>query len=125
MGVLRIEPTQEMPEIFLDSYNSTLNFSGVSRPENVFDLYNTIMDWIEESSCDFKKEIICNFSFRYINTSSKKMIFEILRELHKISFDANIPLNVNWTYRKIDEDILELGEEFEELIDHKFNYIVN
>lgn len=124
MGILRIESTNELPEIFLDSYNSTLNFSGISKPENIFELFKTIMNWIEESKKDFKNEIICNFYFKYVNTSSKKMIFELLQELKKIAKEKEMPLVINWSHRKIDDDILEIGTEFEELISHNFNYLI-
>ncbi|MEI7594282.1 MAG: SiaC family regulatory phosphoprotein [Bacteroidota bacterium] len=124
MGILRINATNELPEIFLDSYNSTLSFSGISKPENIFELFNTLMKWINESKNDFKNKIICNFYFKYVNTSSKKMIFELLQELKKIAIEKELSLEVNWSHRKIDDDILEIGTEFEDLISHNFNYII-
>ena len=124
MSILRIEATNELPEIFLDSYNSILNFSGVARPENVFDLYTQISSWIDDYNVNFGEEIKCKFNFKYLNTSSRKMVFEILKKLINISKTQNKKLSVCWMYNAKDEDMIELGEEFQELLGVTFSFVV-
>ena len=116
MEILRIDGNKEIPEILIDPENNSIKMSGISRPENVLDLYKRIMSWIEEHKLLFSGDLICDFYFVYINTSSQKMIFELLSKLKAI---VNQDIIINWTYKEKDSFMKELGQEMSEMLNIK------
>jgi len=53
------------------------------------------------------------------NTSSAKCIYEILKKVK--SFDKfGTKIRVNWYYEEYDEDMLECGEDFSDLLSLPF-----
>lgn len=113
MDALIIEGNVEIPDILIDPKNNTIKMIGVSRPENVLGLYKKIMNWIDDNKSMFTGNLICDFNFVYINTSSQKMIFELLNKINNI---ANLDITVNWSYREKDVFMKELGEEIAEML---------
>lgn len=95
---------------------------GVSHPENVFVFYNPVIQAIR----DFRKQptngIVVDFSLEYFNTSSARCIFLILKELKVLSTEGN-NITINWSYEEEDEDMLETGQDFQELIEMSFNFV--
>jgi hypothetical protein len=117
---LIIEGTNNTPSIKLDADNQILTVSGRSLPENAPVFYASIFDWVKEylDTSNKEKETIFEFKLEYFNTSSSKVIYELLKLL------AQLPLlEVRWYYETDDEDLLEAGEEFSELISAKFSFI--
>ena len=132
MEELKIEGTENTPHIDLNHNDHSLLFEGDSRPENVQQFFNPIIAWLEEYSKHlyFLKDlnnasiaIECNFKFEYFNSSSAKYIMDIITKLSKL--DPSITLNINWHYEEMDEDMQEAGEEFEDMMGIKFNFIVD
>lgn len=113
MDALIIDGNGEIPNILIDPKNNSIRIEGISRPENVLGLYKQIMNWIEANKSSFNGDLICDFYFVYINTSSQKMIFELLNKLKNI-VQHNIILN--WSYREKDIFMKELGEEIADML---------
>jgi len=70
--------TNKTPEVDLNPDNHVLTFSGRSLPENSEKFYRPIKDWIIEYFNTFPEASFLNFNLKYYNTSSSKMILEIL-----------------------------------------------
>jgi SiaC family regulatory phosphoprotein len=126
----KVEATENTPLIELDHNNHTLLFQGDSRPENVQQFYSHVIEWLDNygKHLYFLKDlnnasikIDCNFKFEYFNSSSAKYIMDIITMLSK--FDNGVTLNINWYYEEMDEDMQEAGEEFEDMMGVKFNFI--
>lgn len=126
----KVEATENTPLIELDHNNHTLLFQGDSRPENVQQFYSPVIEWLDNygKHLYFLKDlnnasikIDCNFKFEYFNSSSAKYIMDIITMLSK--FDNGVTLNINWYYEEMDEDMQEAGEEFEDMMGVKFNFI--
>ena len=67
-------------------------------------------------------EVVADFSLEYFNTSSARCIFMILKEIKNLGLGGK-HLTVNWHYEEGDDDMLETGEDFQELIELPFNFI--
>jgi len=118
----KIEGTKDTPEIVIDEANSEVKITGPSYPENAFSIYTVVLDWITESEKDDLKQIKFEFYYSYINSSSKKVVYEILLQLESMG-KAGTEISIVWYYDKYDEDMFELGQEFDELVKVPFQLV--
>ena len=72
MENLHIETTKYTPEIKLDAQNGVIDIRGKSYPENTFEFYKPMMEWVEEyfNSCA-KEETIVNMEIIYFNSEQQ------------------------------------------------------
>lgn len=116
------EARSTTPFIHINYDTGHFEMKGVSHPENVFTFYNPVYEAIRVLAKAPLQEIMADFSMEYFNTSSARCIFMILKELKAISRTGK-NVKVNWHYEENDDDMLETGEDFQELIEMPFNFI--
>ncbi|MBK8882544.1 MAG: DUF1987 domain-containing protein [Bacteroidales bacterium] len=92
---------------------------GRSIPENPGDYYRPVHAWITEYSQNHIEKSRIDLGFEYINTSSTKWIFNILKELSEME-DVSENVKVTWYYEQGDEDMCELGFILKSLIECPF-----
>ena len=114
MENLYIEQTKYTPKIDLNFEKGLFEFKGKSYPENTFEFYEPIKQWIIKffENSDGKK-IIINFDINYLNSSSIKFYYDLFESLENASEDG-ADIKVDWFYDKEDDMALEAGEEFKE-----------
>lgn len=119
MDVIKIKGTDDTPNVILDAENNIIEFSGRSLPEDVVTFYAPVIQWIEEyaKSPNAKTNII--FRLEYFNTASSKILLDILLKFEDILNDGH-EVVVSWYYQEDDEDMLEAGEEYSEIVDIPF-----
>ena len=116
-----IKGTVETPEIVLNKNDGELKFSGRSMPEDAKEFYTPIKEWINQYASNPTLGTRVVFAYEYFNTASSKMVMELIEEVKKIG--ANDPqLNVEWHYLEDDDDMLEAGEDYEEIVGVEFQY---
>jgi hypothetical protein len=130
MEALIIESTEFTPRISFDPETRTIEFEGVSRPENVAAFYANVIDWMTEYESELYKnkvlggkKFIVNviFKFSYFNSSSAKMIYIVLESLVRIK-GLGYELHVDWYYEEGDDQMHDDGEELSEAIDVPFHF---
>jgi hypothetical protein len=110
MNNLIIEPTSSTPAIQFRTDGRML-IEGRSLPENVMNFYGPLLDWAVKLNVPAVK---LDINMEYLNSASTKKMLEFLKIL-----DANNSIKtfiVNWHYEAEDEDTLENGQIFEELL---------
>jgi hypothetical protein len=110
MNNLIAESTINTPTIKFGT-DGRLLMEGRSLPENVAMFYQPLIEWAAKLTCEVVK---MDINLEYINSASAKKILELLKVL-----DANNNIKefiVIWHYEKDDEDVLENGQIFEELL---------
>lgn len=110
MENLHIKQDIYTPEIILNT-TGDISIKGKSYPENAFEFFEPIMDWIEqyfESTTNDKTTI--NLEITYFNSSTSKVLFDLFDILEENCDSKDI--QVNWIYDKEDESSKEAGEEF-------------
>ena len=120
MNDLKIEGTQSTPAISSEYAAGVLEMRGDSYPENSFELFSPVLDWIEAYLRDGDRPLTLNLQLLYLNTSSVKVmmdIFDILEEAH----GKGRKVEVNWYYDEQNERVAELAEEFKEDCTFPFN----
>lgn len=120
MEKFTLDRTKFSPRVVLDPSMNYFEISGMSRPENVLKFYEPIIDWIESFCKDSKAEMILNFRMTYFNTATSKMLLSIVHVLEKAYADGK-KVEVLWSYESEDEDMLEAGQEFQDLVKLPFS----
>lgn len=113
MNEINIAQTQAIPEVVSDSSTGTLRMTGDSYPENAFELFNGIIEWVEAFLAHSDKPLRLELHLVYMNTSSVRAmldIFDLLEEAHKNGREVR----VDWHYDKRNERIVQMAVEFRE-----------
>jgi hypothetical protein len=117
-----INSTNKSPYISLSE--GLFQFSGRSIPEDAKRIFKPVTDWMKTYQPGNDGKTIVNFNFDYLDTSSSKCIFDILKildELHTKGHDVII----NWFYEEGDDDMLDLGAHLKSFVKAPFNFIEN
>jgi len=115
MNRLTISKTKQTPEINFDPESGILDISGRSIPENTYEFYTPVMEWLESYASNPQNSTVFKVYFEYLNTSSSKYLFEIFRILEKIYRNGKM-VKVKWFYEEDVEEMMESGEDYAEMI---------
>ena len=111
------EPSKKTPWIILEP--GKIFIMGRSIPENPRDFYRPVQEWVSEYARNYIEKSKIDLGFEYINTSSTKCIFTILKELSEMK-EIVRNARVTWYYEQGDEDMCELGFILRSLVDCPF-----
>jgi hypothetical protein len=130
MNKFYLEETEFTPEISLDLETRKFLFKGVSRPEDVFKFFQPAVNWLKELDQDILThtnakydihDLTIDFHLSYFNSSSSKMLLQILEIIKKIQ-NKDIEVTVNWYYDASDEQMYDDGMDLSESVDLPFNF---
>lgn len=113
MKELKIEGTQSTPAISGDPVRGVVEMRGDSYPENSYELFSPVMEWIDSYLRDTGQALALRLHLLYLNTSSVKAmmdIFDMLNDAHA----RGRAVSVHWLYDEQNERVAELAEEFRE-----------
>jgi len=113
---------RQNPEIILSQQKNTFQISGKSAPEDASEFYKPVLDWFITYFKNPNPTTVVEFKFFYYNTSSSKMILQILNLLAH-EFEKGVAITVKWLYPDDDEDLLEAGQEYSEIADVPFELL--
>ncbi len=118
---LVIEKTVTSPYIEFDGEKRELVMMGRSRDENAHEFFVPLFVWLEKFLKSNPDQITLNVSFEYMATSAGKQLFELIKLLKKSETIGN-SITVNWYYEEEDEDMEQMGVDFSNLLEMKFNF---
>ena len=110
MQDIYIEKTTSMPAV---SFKNTgeIKLEGRALPENASVFFDPLKKWASEVDV---KEINIEFNLDYFNTSVSKQLMDLFRNFEN---NHNIEtINITWMYEDGDEEMLESGEVYEEML---------
>jgi hypothetical protein len=122
MKDFQIKGTINSPTFDFNFEKGELEIKGRSYPENAFDIYEPALLWLEEYAKNSKPLTTLNFSLEYFNTSSSKIILEIMRKIKTLQTNGNTII-IRWHYEEIDSRLREEGEIFAELIRFPIEFV--
>jgi SiaC family regulatory phosphoprotein len=122
MQALTIEQTPKTPSIIFDSTSGILEIKGRSIPENALAFYKPIKEFVAAYIKSPQPITKVDIQLEYFNTSSSKCILDFFKQLEKIN-QAQYKIVINWCYESDDDDILESGEYYQEIIKIPFNMV--
>ena len=115
MESLIIENTNKTPKVFFNALNGKMELAGRSIPENSFQFYEPLLQWIDEYAKSPQDQTSFTFKLDYFNTSSSMYILGILKKLEKMYIDGK-NIKVFWYYDAEDEDMLQTGEDLRQIV---------
>ena len=89
MKVIKLNNTITTPSVHLDVENNIFEIIGASIPENANQFYDPILDWLGEYGKNPNPKTVINLNFKYFNTSSSKLILDLLLILKDIHDNGN------------------------------------
>jgi hypothetical protein len=119
MEISRIEldAARETPVVIMQE--GLISIKGRSIVENAGDFYKPLYQWIADYVALSSEATRVIFAFEFINTSSTKWVYSMVKELAKFN-DVHKNLTIEWHYEKGDEELFELGEIIHSFIDCPF-----
>ncbi len=113
MNDLNIPSTRSTPSIETDFSRGILRLSGDSYPENSFEFFGPVIEWIEVFLQTQQAPLHLELRIVYMNTSSVKAmmdIFDMLEEAHKQGHQVSVA----WYHDPRNERVIDLADEFRE-----------
>ncbi len=121
MEPIILQPSEDTPEVILNPDERVFRIAKVSVPEDAFEFYQPIIEWLKAYGENPLSETVFEFDLEYVNTASNKQLMQLILVLDSIAQKA--PVKIKWFYESIDEDMLSLGKRFQKLaknIDFEF-----
>jgi hypothetical protein len=119
---LNIPKSDDTPEIRSELSRGTLTISGRSFPENAYQFYQPLLQWIREFADDNpRKPLEVNLDLDYFNSSSGRFILKMLTILEQQ--DPRSHYLVKWHTDSNDELMLEKGAELQSLVDLRIEIV--
>jgi len=110
-----MSPTSKTPALDFNYQEGKFEIKGRSIPENSIEFYKPLISWVEEYITKPKENTKLLIKLEYFNTSSSKCLVEVFRRLEKL-LQMDNEIKIHWYYESDDEDMLESGEDFKEII---------
>lgn len=110
-----LKGTHKTPTLNFNYASGCFEISGRSIPENSIEFYKPLINSLESYIENPKEKTTLVVKLEYFNTSSSKCLVEVFRKLEKIQSEGH-DIHIKWFYEEEDEDMLESGEDFKEIL---------
>jgi hypothetical protein len=117
----KIDATNQTPQVHISYERGHILIRGRSFSEDSPKFFATVFTEADKYFAATKKNTIIELCFEYFNSSSYKLIINLLLQAKKAISEDNT-ITVKWCYEEDDDDILNLGKETERLTQLKFEY---
>jgi hypothetical protein len=117
MKNLIYEATKKTPKIEFDYTTGVFEISGRSIPENAFEYFKPVLDWLDLYSSNPQKKTLLKVYLEYYNTSSSKYFLDIFKKFEVI-YKKEYEVLIEWYYEhdEEDDDMLKAGSDFASII---------
>ncbi|MCU0448603.1 MAG: DUF1987 domain-containing protein [Bernardetiaceae bacterium] len=112
--------TNKTPQLNFDGQSGHFVMAGRSIPENSIEFYQPLFNWLDHYSTAPQPRTVFDIKLEYFNTSSSKCLVEIFRRLEKLPPQSVV---INWYYEPDDEDMLDSGGDFKNIVAIPINMI--
>jgi len=116
---LRIKGTTDTPDILISTELNTLSISGNCYPENAFQFFQPLIEWMNENHSLFSAPVIAEIKLNYFNSSSGRFLLKFLNTSGSL-LSEKVGFSVEWKYESGDDLIKERGEELASVSDVQF-----
>jgi hypothetical protein len=117
MENLFIEGSSTMPTVEFNT-SGLLKIVGRALPENAHQFFSPLITWVKEFIHD---DVTVEINLEYFNTAVSKQLYDFLKA---VEGNTNFKkIKCKWFYEDGDDEILESGEIYEDLLPNiKFEY---
>lgn len=107
--------SHKTPKISCDAQTGEIAIAGRSIPENSIEFYAPLIQWLVAYAQKPSPETNMRVQLEYFNTSSSKCLVDVFRKLELLQ-KKDCKVSITWLYEHDDEDMLESGEDFKEIL---------
>jgi hypothetical protein len=122
MEPLIIAAAEETPGINFDKDLGKFLMFGKSFPEEVMHFFDPILLWLQEYEENPNEETNFEVRLEYFNSATSTMLLEVIYCLERIIKDKGMKVTVIWYYLEDDDDMLEVGKEYSEMVEIPFEF---
>jgi SiaC family regulatory phosphoprotein len=124
MRPLDIQAGKTTPRILYNPQENVLQIIGSSLPENVYTLYEPIIEWIEEfiTSPVLEPAMRIIFKIQYYNSGTIRYFAEMLTKIASLH-DRGLNYSVEWHYEAGDDNIRDAGVDLSDISETPFTMI--
>ena len=120
---IELERGQDTPGVIFDIAENKFLLTGRSFPADADAFYQKLIKWLDDyKNAGPEKPIVFEVKMEYFNTASAKLLLDTFFKLEDIKEDGN-SVSIKWFFLEEDDDMLEAGEEFEEIVELDFDFI--
>lgn len=113
MEIIDIKAEKSIPRVYLNAEKNEVSIEGRSYMENPQVFYEPIILWMKSYLISLNQSSVLVLKIDYLNTSSTKMIMDIL-DLWEKAFKEGKAVSICWYYDPANDFGLETGEEYKE-----------
>ena len=121
MDILRIEATAHTPLVNLDPETGIMEIKGRSIPDDPEVFWGEILHWFDQYMTTPRSLTLVKIDLEYFNITSSKRILFLLYKLNEL-VDTGMKAQVEWYYRKSDEDMYEVGQDYAFMVRVPFEF---
>ncbi|MCC6701113.1 MAG: DUF1987 domain-containing protein [Fluviicola sp.] len=121
MNVLHIEAGAHTPLINLNPTTGIMEIRGRSIPDDPEAFWGVVLNWFDEYMRQPSSNTLVKIDLEYFNITSSKRILFLLYKLNEL-VDAGRSAQVEWYYRKSDEDMYEVGQDYAFMVRVPFEF---
>ncbi len=119
MKNLYLKETEETPWIVLDGDKPEFRMGGKSYMEDAATFYEPVLRWLKDYTRSPATVTRFVFELEYVNKASSKVVNDMLDILEDLYLNGQ-KVVVEWNYFEEDEDMLDMGEEYDEIYEIPF-----
>ncbi|MFM1876313.1 MAG: hypothetical protein RL266_2050 [Bacteroidota bacterium] len=116
---LRIEATEDTPEIDFDTATGVFKVTGRALPENAHEFFKPIEEWVQSYVESPLESTVVEMRIDYFNSAATRYIFNLLMCFEDIVEDGG-DAKVVWYYKDGDDMIETKGEELSSILEVPF-----
>ncbi len=120
--IYKKSPGIDTPLIEFNAKTGRLAMEGKSFPPDVTTFFADALNWLDEYCKNPAEKTTLRLKLDYFNTASSKIVMDILYKMEELFNDGH-DVTIEWYYPEDDEDMMETGKEYAELIKVPFKQI--
>lgn len=121
--ILERNESGTLPKIAFEEMSGLISIEGRAVSSEITDHFNHFLPYLKECLTKYPLNINAHIDLEYFNTRATLLLTEFFKYLKEYENNSDKDINVYWHYEYGDDDILEAGEDFEEISKLTFNYI--
>lgn len=122
MENLYVDSTSHTPEISFNLKNGFMQIRGRAIPDDPDEFWLPVLSWFESYMLQPAENTVFKIDLDYFNISSSKRILFLLYKLNELVENGQ-KANVQWCYRRHDEDMYEVGQDYAYMVKVPFDFV--
>jgi len=120
--IFRLSKADNKPMLDFNGDTGRFQISGVSNPENASEFYAPVLAWMDDYMPANGQAVSLEIKMDYFGTSSTKWILQIMKRFEALAAKG-VEVSIKWFYYDDDEDLMEAGQQFSELVKIPFELV--